>query len=334
MTHDKLSCDRVALSYLTDLSPRDAKWKEVKPSSMTVANAYAGTVYDKYYKRMQDCSGWLQFALVSTDTGELVHQLRSARFCRVRHCPICQWRRSLMWRSKTFRAMQRILADYPGKRFIYATLTVRNCEISHLGASLTWMNEAWQRLSQRKEFPGLGWLKTVEVTRSKDGTAHPHFHALLMVNPSYFTHGYLSQQKWVQMWRESLRVDYDPSVRVNVVKPYKQSNTDTSELQVKDSGLVKAIRYTLKYSTKPDEYLTSSVSERESTQQWLIALTEQMHNKRAIATGGIFRKYLSESDPSNLIVDEESIDTSEIQDKDTRTNYVWEDDASDYKLVA
>ncbi|WP_170869787.1 protein rep, partial [Shigella sonnei] len=24
-------------------------------------------------------------------------RLREAHFCRVRHCPVCQWRRSLMW---------------------------------------------------------------------------------------------------------------------------------------------------------------------------------------------------------------------------------------------
>jgi hypothetical protein len=28
--------------------------------------------------------------------------LSASRFCRVRTCPVCQWRRSLMWKAKAY----------------------------------------------------------------------------------------------------------------------------------------------------------------------------------------------------------------------------------------
>ncbi len=66
--------------YLTDLSARDAKWKELKPQSQAMATDYAGTVYDKYYTRMSGCSGFLRFNLVPNEEGESVHKLQSAHF--------------------------------------------------------------------------------------------------------------------------------------------------------------------------------------------------------------------------------------------------------------
>lgn len=342
MTRGESSCESAALS-LSDLSPRDITWKIVKPQCQMTANAYAGTAYDKYYKRMQDCCGWLKFALVPTTTDEPVHKLQEAFLCHVRHCPICQWRRSLMWRARIFRAMRRIIPDYPGKRFIYLTLTVKNCELDKLGETLTHMNESWQRLVKRKEFPAIGWLRSVEVTRGKDGSAHPHFHALLMVNTGYFTKYYLSQKRWRELWAESLRVEYDPQVDIKVVKPLKQSNTDTSEssdidnqdsIQKMDEGIVAAIRYTVKYSTKPDEWLNTDTSVTEldkESQHWLLGITEQLHKRRSMAVGGIFKKYIAEEDPRNLIKDDTAA-ASDTQEEDPRVTYVWRDEVTNYLI--
>ena len=74
---------------------------------------------------------------------------------------------------------------YPNARWMFLTLTVRNCAIEELGETLSRMNTAFQRLKDRKEFrPVQGWIRTTEVTRGSDGSAHPHFHTLMMVPPS------------------------------------------------------------------------------------------------------------------------------------------------------
>ncbi|SPF56430.1 hypothetical protein SBA4_860009 [Candidatus Sulfopaludibacter sp. SbA4] len=45
--------------------------------------------------RIEECSQVLGFAWVpeKDDSNVLTLLLREARFCRVRHCPVCQWRR-------------------------------------------------------------------------------------------------------------------------------------------------------------------------------------------------------------------------------------------------
>jgi hypothetical protein len=166
------------------------------------------------------------------------------------------------------------------------------------------MNKSWERLSKRKQFPALGCLKSVEVTCGINGTAHPHFHVILMVNASYFGEGYLSQPKWAQLWQESLRADYTPRVNVQAVKPPKGSSGD----QVVDQ-LAKALCETLKYSVKPDDL----VSDRE----WLLELTTQLHKTRAVSVGGVFKNFLSEEEPEDLI------HTDENSDEPTPDNSLW-----------
>ncbi|MBE3060790.1 protein rep, partial [Klebsiella pneumoniae] len=56
--------------------------------------------------------------------------------------------------------------------------------IEALGETLSRMNTAFQRLKGRKEFrPVQGGIRTTEVARGSDGSAHPHFHTLMMVPP-------------------------------------------------------------------------------------------------------------------------------------------------------
>lgn len=291
--------------YLTDISVKDKPWDVHRFQADQVTSLYRGTAFDRYAERIDNCSGLLEFSfLLNPETAEIGLKLKTARFCRVRYCPVCQWRRSLVWRARFFQALPKIRKEYPTSRFLFLTLTVRNCELSELRSCLTHMNKSWERLTKRKQFSALGWLKSVEVTRSTNGTAHPHFHAILMVNASYFSHGYIPQEKWTELWKEALRADYTPVVNVKSVKPAKGSTKD----QFSDQ-LSKALCETLKYSVKPDDL----VSDRE----WLLELTTQLHKTRAVAVGGVFKNFLSEEEPEDLIhVDENS-------DEPTSDDSVW-----------
>ncbi len=73
-----------------------------------------------------------------------------------------------MWRARFFQAVPKIMSDYPVGRWVFLTLTVKNCPIGELKATLGQMNKAWERLSKRKQFPAIGLVKTVEVTRAWD----------------------------------------------------------------------------------------------------------------------------------------------------------------------
>ena len=203
-----------------------------------------------------------------------------------------------MWRARFFQAVPKILDAHPQARFVFLTLTVRNCAIADLRATLQLMNKSWERLSQRKEFPAIGWVKAVEVTRSQDGTAHPHFHVMLMVQPSYFKKGYLSQARWTELWRKSLRIDYTPVVNVKAVKPRPGHEGDLG------AGMTAGILETLKYGVKESDL----VGDRE----WLLELTRQLHKTRAVAVGGVLQDLIREEEPDDLIHPEEE-QTEELE---------------------
>ena len=275
---------------LVDYSQRDKPWDVHRQQTDEVTGIYsAASEFERYAERMAGCSGILRFGW-DTDkaTGETSLRLRDAQFCRVRHCPVCQWRRSLMWQARFYQSLPSIVEAYPKARWIFLTLTVRNCDITDLGATLTHMNQAWQRLIKRKEFrPVLGWIRTTEVTKGKDGTAHPHFHALLMVPPSWFTRDYVKQARWVELWQGCLKAPYAPNVDVRTVKPRVTKGEPKNAVQATTDALQGAVAETLKYSTKPED-----MTDDGDADGWFLELTRQTHKRRFIATGGALKDVL------------------------------------------
>ena len=207
---------------LADYSSRDKPWDVHRAQAGDVQAIYATVEdFERYAQRIDQCSGILSYGWhPDPETGEVLLRLREAHFCRVRHCPVCQWRRSLMWQARFYQSLPAIQEAHPKARWLFLTLTVRNCPVGQLGETLTAMNAGWQRLKDRKDFkPVTGWVRTTEVTRGRDGSAHPHFHALLMVPPSMLSGvNYVKQARWVELWQESMRLDYTPVVDVRTVK--------------------------------------------------------------------------------------------------------------------
>ena len=302
---------------LSDLSPKDSRWDSHRRSASQVSALYSQGGLLRYSERIQDCSRWLEFALCSDDKGEVALKLFSTQFCRVRFCPVCQWRRSLMWVARLSQALPKLLADYPKSRFLFLTLTLRNCPIEDLRVTVGEMSKAWQRLSQRKAFPALGFLKSLEVTRSKDGSAHPHFHCLLIVSPSYFTGRlYLKQQKWVDLWAKSLRVDYTPIVDIRPIKPRVGEDFQTID------DLIGCICEVAKYEVKPSDLVNDA--------DWLVNISTQLHKTRAVSVGGILKNYLSDEEPEDLISESEKSQDNEVSDTLT---FGWREMVSRYLLI-
>lgn len=286
--------------FLTKISPADKPWDRHKKENVSVAGIYRSPEgkrlgHSKKGMRMDACSGLLTFgSSVDSETGEVSgFKLVQARFCRVRYCPICQWRRSMLWRARFFNALPGVMAEYPDSRFIFLTLTVENCPIEELRETVKLMNAAWQRLTQREIFSSVqGWVRVTEVTREKKrpGYAHPHFHCLLMVPPSYFKKHYVKQAEWRATWRKCLRADYDPQVDVRCVRARKKSAPADSAASA--NLPVKPVLETLKYSVKPGDMVADP--------NWFLELTEQTRHLRFISSGGVFKNVLKESQkPTN-----------------------------------
>jgi plasmid rolling circle replication initiator protein Rep len=201
-----------------------------------------------------------------------------------------------MWQARFYQALPEIVEAHPKARWLFLTLTVRNCPITDLAETLGQMNKAFQRLKDRKEFkPVLGWIRTTEVTKGKDGSAHPHFHALLMVPPSWFKGStYVKQARWVELWKDCLRVHYSPNVDIRTVKPKAPKAELTPALDSTIQALQGAVAETLKYSTKPSDMLDD-----EGADGWFLELTRQTHKRRFIATGGALKNVLKVEDETD-----------------------------------
>lgn len=215
-----------------------------------------------------------------------------------------------MWKAKAYKVLPKIVENYPTSRWLFLTLTVKNVAIAELKETLQHMNRSFQRLSQRRAWPAEGWLRSTEVTRGRNGTAHPHFHCLLMVRPGYFGKNYIRQDEWVELWRNALRIDYDPVLDCRAVKRGKQPMQLVPEL--------------LKYCTKESDL----VSDRE----WFLELTRQMHKMKCITTGGILKEYLKEleAEPEDLIGEG---DDPQVQDE-AELYFGWRRSEKRYKLVS
>jgi plasmid rolling circle replication initiator protein Rep len=278
---------------LESLSPRDKPWDTHRTNSVLVHDHYkSSSLHQKQANRMSVCSLLLEFRLLPVEEAAIKLKLSNARFCRVRWCPVCQWRRSLQWKAKTIKIMPAVLEAYPTYRWLFLTLTVKNCDVTDLRSTMQHLNKSFERLSKLKTFPGEGWIRGAEVTRGKDGSAHPHFHVLMMVKPIYFSQNYLSIAKWKEMWQKSLRVDYLPQVDVKAVKAVKPEG---DIFDAGKGGLADALSEIVKYQVKEAD-LTND-------REWFLTMSDQLHRTRAISVAGILKDYLKEieKEPDDLI---------------------------------
>lgn len=304
------------INFLSEISPKDLPWDLHRSNSQDIAELYNRNLgYVKYAQRINDCSGYLEFAVID---GKLV--LKKAWFCRVRYCATCQWRRSLKVRAVMYKHIDQVICQYPSHRWIFLTLTVKNPHVKDLKQTLKEMNDGWKRLIQTKKFKGVvdGFIRTTEITRpTKKGLedqVHPHFHAMLLVKSNYFSRDYIKQTEWTNMWIKAMRLDYFPQVNVKAIKPNKKKTQQENQNQLHD-----AIKETFKYSVKPSDMLAYDDDGR-----WLCEVTKQTHKMRFLATGGVLKHALREDiTNTEMIAPEGDMEQSEGEDDVPRIKFTY-----------
>lgn len=221
-----------------DLEVEDS-FSERKLKSLSLADCYKALGEEKRSLRVRDCSTWLEFR-VSHDTVKL----NKANFCKDRFCPLCQWRRSLKMFSQVSKVMS--VLEERKFRFLFLTLTVRNCSSEELPSTVQALYDGWRYLyNKNRVFRQAikGTFKSLEITYNEESDSyHPHFHCILVVTPSYFTKHYLTQEDWSLLWKKAVSLDYKPIV--NIQKAGKTSK-----------GLQGIVLETVKYTTKEFDYV-------------------------------------------------------------------------------
>jgi plasmid rolling circle replication initiator protein Rep len=304
---------------LAAVSPRHDVWNGVKTTAVQIEGIYRAAPaqeFKRYSERVSTCGETLALLQTMNNLDGEISYKAQAHSCKVRHCPMCQRAKAHRFRKRFETALEIITEKYPQGRWIFATFTIKNPPIIDLKTALNEMNEAWKRMLKLVDFPkALGWIRATEVTMGDEGAAmcHPHFHALILVPPSYFSCNYVKHEKWVELWKNALRVDYSPSVKIIAIKDMQ-------------GGINREVIKVAGYSVKAETIAAHP--------EWYLEYTRQTHHLRFHSTGGLVKKYMPKEKPEkNLaedVADGEAA-TEEITETGQRVLFGYKRDVKKYK---
>lgn len=291
---------------------RGNRWVRHKKESQRVMGIYLTVpAHRKEAERIRCCAENLKFKQdVNSETGEVKFTLISAMFCRVRYCPICQWRRTLRLLAIFYQNFPTVITRYPSAKFVFLTLTVENCPLSQLREIINYMNKAWGRLTKCKEFVQvIGWIRTTQVKKAENGEAHPHFHCLLMVPSSYYGNNFIKRETWSLLWKAALKVNYKPEVDASRIKPT-------------GAGFSEAVRNVFAYSVRPEDMI--------SDPDWFITLTEQTSGLHFLAKGGELKRIMKSNNKAAKMPNGQDVGATELLwDK----AFLWDGFDKDYNSL-
>lgn len=271
----------------------DGRFTPKKLQSDLLGAVYANLDMDTRAGRVWECGSFLEWKVTADQK-----KLNKANFCKDRLCPMCNWRRSL----KIFGQVSKVMNQMQDYRFLFLTLTIRNCTADELPETVQALYTGWRYLyNKNKEFRNAieGTFRSLEVTQTNiDGTYHPHLHCILAVKPSYFKKGYITQNRWCELWRIACSLDYDPIVHIETVK-------DTGK------GIAGAVAEATKYAVKGSDMLDGNDIEKSSEK--VKAFLSALSGRKLCGWTGCFariRKQLELDDCENgdlLHTDDETI---------------------------
>lgn len=294
------------------------EWLKKRVKSMELADIYNNLEQFRYADRAMTCATWLQFAVIGDKKN-----LCSANFCQLRLCPMCMARKASKNAWKLNMVMNKI--DHKKYKFLFLTLTMKNCSGDDLGKSISLLTKSWRRLREQRpiERAVVGSFRAVEITRNfRTGEYHPHLHCILCVPMEYGKKSndlYIPHEEWVSRWRNALRVDYDPSVRITKTK--------------KGKG---AVYEAAKYTTKDSEYISPYLTIDQAS-EIVDTYTTALRRKRLTAFGGLMKDIAKELEVDNLEDDQDlvHIDQDSMRDDlaDLILTFNWHFGAGDYVLM-
>jgi plasmid rolling circle replication initiator protein Rep len=297
---------------LSELSPEDKPWDTHGQNSQQLMIWFSeGNDWQQTKsERMEWCGRRLLFAVAR----EGRHKLKSAQFCRIRLCPRCVWRRSLAWKARFYQAWPELHKLAPKARYFHLVLTVPNVPVTELRATIGKMAKAWDRMRARKTWPALGFVRATEVTieEKREGYVHPHFHVLVMVRPSYFSHGYMNRDQWLTYWASALEMDESEFKKW---KPYVRAVDPKGGVD----AVAAAVKEVFKYAVKGIKVKPNDDGKWVST---LLEMDRQLKGTQQTSLGGLIREVFRGNEE---ITEEEMLAHKDEPDFEAEQywEYVW-----------
>ncbi len=321
---------------VTNLEDERFNWRERKERTMTLSDLYDKAGYPDYAARVRDCSTFMQFGVYQN--GE--RRLKTANFCKLRLCPLCIGRRARRSAWKLSKVLNLVEQEHKAK-FIFLTLTMQNVPGEHLGQAIGELTAAWDRFRKQRQIERSvkGWFRAIEVIRGDgihkaDNGYHPHIHAILAVDPDYFSRAsrksgkYLNQADLITRWQKALRVDYLPSVDIATAKAKRKGGGV-------ESASLAAAKEAAKYPIKDEEYINPNLPEERAV-EIVRDYTVALHGRRLTAFGGWMKDAAKVLDATDL----EDGDLVHVDDDAIREDllvmvetYRWHFGAGDFLLT-
>ena len=306
-----MKCIESQVEFLHDTSGRrERPWARYK-----LMNSYLSLAYDEFdsakAERLRGCATWLQFSQTSEGL-----RLKLANFCRVRLCPVCAWRRSLKTYGQVRACMHELGTSF---RYVFLTLTVPNVTGDKLMSSLDRLVIGFNRLMKYKEVSAAvkGFYRGLEITHNLErDDFHPHIHAIIAVNPSYFTsRTYIRRDRWLALWQRAMQDDSITQVDVRSISGSAEH----------------ACAEVAKYAVKPSEIIC--FDDWDLTVETVRILDAALKNRRLIGFGGCFmdvhrKLHLDDAEDGDLTHLETTPQASEEEEK--LVAYTWHTGYSQY----
>src|SRR5699024_1447967 len=145
-----------------------------------------------------------------------------------------------------------VIKQKPTVRWLFLTLTVRNgYDGTELNKRLSDMSKGFNRMMKYKKINKnlVGFMRGTEVTVNNiDNSYNQNKHVWDCVenNNIYKHEKYVNQKKWIQFWKIAMKLDYDPNVKVQMIRPKNKHKSDIKS----------AIDETAKYPVKDTDFMT------------------------------------------------------------------------------
>jgi len=231
------------------------KYTEKKKRNQEFAPFIAPHVSGNTLRRVCECGSWIE---MYADESKEKKKVRQANFCKNRFCPVCAWRQAQKDALKIG-----ILMDYLAREreyaFIMVTLTAPNVAGEDLRDEITRYNRAFKNLVDREDIVRMnrGYIRKLEITYNTERKDyHPHFHCIFAVSKKYFKdRSYLSQAKWLAMWRNVMKDEAITQVDVRRVKLAAADGRDGRCVEdIIRTSKQKAVNEVAKYAAKDSDY--------------------------------------------------------------------------------
>lgn len=333
---------------LSSISANGQRITDRKKESFKTANSFIirGRIEDNetLKKRGERSLNCAQQRYIVSVNGK-AHTIFTHR-CRSRHCQNCQRIKAFVWQEKMREIFPDLIANYPAHKYLFITFTVKNPKITNLRLVLLCMTRAYAKMFQRKAFKKwfVGDIRATEITRGKSGSdeAHPHFHALICVHPSYFQGAnYMPADVWGKAWGECLAAEFKkegleynaadypkgfPRVDIRLAKSADRK-TDITNKNIHEHG-EQVINYVLKYSVKGSDLLRDGKADA-----WFWEFDKQVKGIRMIAASGDIKKSLAklERDQFDYYKEQEKIEKLVADDDNFKANKaVFKSESGEY----